>query len=151
MSTTPEDSPRVPGPETARIDVSDGAVPVAQSRTTSALTDEELRLIEALRPGTALLLVPSGPSAGARYLLDQENTTVGRAAEQDILLDDVTVSRHHARFVAVGGGFQVVDSRSTNGTYLNGEPVEAAELAEGDVVQIGKFRLTFHPASAPAA
>ncbi len=98
---------------------------------------------EGLPPGSALLVVKRGPNAGSRFLLDAETTTAGRHPESDIFLDDVTVSRRHADFVREGSGFVVRDVGSLNGTYLNRERIEAAALAGGDEVQIGKYRLVF--------
>ena len=110
-----------------------GAEPVA----------EESGALEALPPGSALLVVKRGPNAGSRFLLDQDVTTAGRHPDSDIFLDDVTVSRRHAEFVREGGGFVVRDVGSLNGTYLNRERIELAGLAGGDEVQIGKYRLVF--------
>ena len=55
----------------------------------------------------------------------------------------MTVSRRHAEFRRDAGEFVVVDVGSLNGTYVNREPVDTAVLANGDEVQIGKFRLVF--------
>jgi len=112
-----------------------GAPPAEGAHDTGAL--------EALPPGSALLVVKRGPNAGSRFLLDAETTTAGRHPESDIFLDDVTVSRRHAEFVREGAGFVVRDVGSLNGTYLNRERIEAAGLAGGDEVQIGKYRLVF--------
>ena len=95
------------------------------------------------RSGSALLVVKRGPNAGSRFLLDQPTTSAGRHPDSDIFLDDVTVSRRHAEFRLESGEFQVVDVGSLNGTYVNREPVDSAVLANGDEVQIGKFRLVF--------
>jgi pSer/pThr/pTyr-binding forkhead associated (FHA) protein len=99
--------------------------------------------VEGLPAGSALLVVKRGPNAGSRFLLDQATTSAGRHPDSDIFLDDVTVSRRHAEFRLEGGEFQVVDVGSLNGTYVNREPVDSAVLANGDEVQIGKFRLVF--------
>ncbi len=99
--------------------------------------------VEGLPPGSALLVVKRGPNAGSRFLLDQPVTSAGRHPDSDIFLDDVTVSRRHAEFRLEGGEFQVVDVGSLNGSYVNREPVDSAVLANGDEVQIGKFRLVF--------
>jgi pSer/pThr/pTyr-binding forkhead associated (FHA) protein len=99
--------------------------------------------VDALPSGAALLVVKRGPNAGSRFLLDQDTTSAGRHPESDIFLDDVTVSRRHAEFRREGGEFVVVDVGSLNGTYVNREPVDTAVLANGDEVQIGKFRLVF--------
>ena len=77
------------------------------------------------------------------FLLDQATTSAGRHPDSDIFLDDVTVSRRHAEFRLESAEFQVVDVGSLNGTYVNREPVDSAVLANGDEVQIGKFRLVF--------
>ena len=107
------------------------------------LTSADHATIQALRPGTALLVVMRGPNNGARFLLDDESVSAGRHPDSDIFLDDVTVSRRHAEFRLESGEFQVVDVGSLNGTYVNREPVDSAVLANGDEVQIGKFRLVF--------
>jgi pSer/pThr/pTyr-binding forkhead associated (FHA) protein len=93
--------------------------------------------------GSAWLVVKRGPNAGSRFLLDQTATTVGRHPNSDIFLDGITVSRRHAQFRCISGKFEFVDVDSLNGTYVNREPVKSAALANGDEVQIGKFRLVF--------
>ncbi|MFC7340118.1 glycogen accumulation regulator GarA [Saccharopolyspora griseoalba] len=99
--------------------------------------------VDALPAGSALLVVKRGPNAGSRFLLDRETTNAGRHPDSDIFLDDVTVSRRHAEFRREGNDFVVVDVGSLNGTYVNREPVDTSVLANGDEVQIGKFRLVF--------
>jgi pSer/pThr/pTyr-binding forkhead associated (FHA) protein len=99
--------------------------------------------VEALPPGTALLVVKRGPNAGSRFLLDRDRTSAGRHPESHIFLDDVTVSRHHAEFAREGGSFLVRDVGSLNGTYVNRQRIDQAGLSGGDEVQIGKFRLVF--------
>lgn len=105
--------------------------------------------VESLPLGSALLVVKRGPNAGSRFLLDQPTTSAGRHPDSDIFLDDVTVSRRHAEFRLEGNEFLVVDVGSLNGTYVNREPVDAASLANGDEVQIGKFRLVFLTGAKP--
>lgn len=119
----------------------------------SDLSQAELDAISALPSGSALLIVRSGPTAGARYLLDADVATVGRHPDADIFFDDVTVSRRHAEVTRTGHEFELVDQRSLNGTYINGERVDRGALANGTEVRIGKFRLTFFvsPADLPQA
>ncbi|MBV8347308.1 MAG: FHA domain-containing protein [Mycolicibacterium sp.] len=106
--------------------------------------EPDVLVVEGLPSGSALLVVKRGPNAGSRFLLDQPVTSAGRHPGSDIVLDDVTVSRRHAEFRLENGGFQVVDVGSLNGTYVNREPVDSAVLlANGDEIQIGKFRLVF--------
>ncbi|WP_275467775.1 FHA domain-containing protein [Streptomyces noursei] len=110
-----------------------------------ALSPEAQAAVDALPLGSALLVVRRGPNAGSRFLLDGELTTAGRHPQGDIFLDDVTVSRSHVEFRRGSDGrFTVTDVGSLNGTYVNREPIESVVLANGDEVQIGKYRLVFY-------
>ena len=91
----------------------------------------------------ALLIVVSGPDAGAQILLDTDVVTVGRSPNADIFLDDVTVSRKHAEFVRTPSGFTLRDTGSLNGTYVGRQLIDSIELQNGADVQIGKFRMIF--------
>ncbi len=109
-------------------------------------TAAELDAIGALPSGSGLLLVRSGSLAGARYLVDHDVTLIGRHPDADIFLDDVTVSRRHAilqRAEEDARAFDVIDQRSLNGTYVNGEPIEHTRLTDGAELRIGKFRLNY--------
>ena len=108
------------------------------------LSAEDQATIDALRSGTALLIVLRGPNSGARFLLDDPEVSTGRHPDSDIFLDDVTVSRKHALFAREGEGYAVRDVGSLNGTYVNREIVDHAVLHTGDEVQIGKFRLVYY-------
>jgi pSer/pThr/pTyr-binding forkhead associated (FHA) protein len=99
--------------------------------------------VESVPAGDALLVVKRGPTAGSRFLLGQTVTSTGRHPDSDICLDDVTVSRRHAEFQLQGGEFHLVDLGSLNGTYVNREPIDSIVLANGDEIQMGKFRLVF--------
>ena len=89
-----------------------------------------------------LLVVVRGANAGSRFALVGDVTTIGRHPDSDVFLDDVTVSRRHAEIRRTPqGGFEVADAGSLNGTYVDGERIEIAELVEGSQLQVGKFRL----------
>lgn len=106
-------------------------------RADHPLTEAEASHIEGLS-GFALV-VERGPRTGMTYLLRPGNTTVGRHPESDIFLNDVTVSRHHCRFVVTEESISVEDSGSTNGTYVNEERVDQASLEAADEVIVGRF------------
>ena len=108
------------------------------------VSPEEQSAIAALPSGSALLIVRRGPDAGARFLLDTDLTTAGRHPNADIFLDDVTVSRRHAEFRRHGTSFELVDLGSMNGTYYEGERVDAHALKDADEIQVGKYHLTFY-------
>ena len=112
----------------------------------SGLSSADRTAIEALPGGSALLVVQRGPNSGARFLLDSDKTTAGRRPDSDIFLDDVTVSRRHAEFLRRSGGvFAVRDVGSLNGTYVQRDRIDEVVLRDGDEVQIGKYRMVFHP------
>nr|WP_285892261.1 FHA domain-containing protein [Brachybacterium sillae] len=111
----------------------------------ASLGPQDTAAIAALPQGSALLIVRKGPNVGARFLLDADRTVAGRHPQSEIFLDDVTVSRKHAAFVRDGDGFLVRDLGSLNGTYVGRERVDEAHLEAGQEVQIGKYRLTYHP------
>ena len=111
-------------------------------------TDPELPALRDLPLGSSVLVVVRGPNEGASFVLDQETTTAGRHPQSDIFLDDVTVSRHHARFTERGGHHWLSDLNSLNGTYVNRTLIDGeVALRDGDEVQIGKFRLVYMVAS----
>ncbi|NLI17282.1 MAG: FHA domain-containing protein [Actinomycetales bacterium] len=124
-----------------------GAEP--EDATLAELSRNDQEAVEALPPSSALLIVQRGPNLGARFLLDAPRTTVGRHPSSDIFLDDVTVSRKHCEFLASDdGGYLVRDVGSLNGTYVNRERIDSVVLRAGDEVQVGKYRLTYHPSPA---
>ena len=89
-------------------------------------------------------MIVSGPEAGGRLDLDKEFISAGRHEQSDLLLDDVSVSRHHALFTRTASGrLTLRDLNSLNGTYVNGKRVEETTLHSGDEVQIGKYKLVF--------
>lgn len=94
-----------------------------------------------LAPGEVMLVVRQGPEIGTRYALTGDEVSVGRVPDNDIQLDDVTVSRQHAVLVRQGSAWLVRDLGSLNGTYVNNQRVDESPVRHGDDVQIGRFRL----------
>jgi hypothetical protein len=120
----------------------------AESQTTLSYAvgeeEHEPRPPSELLPEQASLVIRSGGGrAGETYPLTQDRTTVGRHPASDIFLDDVTVSRNHAVILRDGTEFVIVDQGSLNGTYVNRRRIERHVLADGDELQIGKYKLTF--------
>jgi pSer/pThr/pTyr-binding forkhead associated (FHA) protein len=75
--------------------------------------------------------------------LAKEWTRIGRSLAADIHFDDPTVSRRHALIVRQPDGVRVLDDRSLNGVFVNGERVEWRALADGDEIVVGRYRLQF--------
>jgi pSer/pThr/pTyr-binding forkhead associated (FHA) protein len=75
--------------------------------------------------------------------LEREWTRVGRSLAADVRFDDPTVSRRHALIVRQADGVRVLDDRSLNGVFVNGERVEWRALGHGDEIVVGRYRLTF--------
>lgn len=95
------------------------------------VTNLATKMFQAFRPGAA---TPEKPAGSA---------TIGRATDNDIVIQDVLASRHHAFLVQSPLGTEIRDARSINGTFVNGVRVGSAVLSEGDVVTIGNVDLVF--------
>ena len=93
-------------------------------------------------PGQYLAYRTEGDNRVA-YALQREWTRIGRSLAADIRFDDPTVSRRHALIVRQPDGLRVLDDRSLNGVFVNGERVEWSTLADGDEVVIGRHHLHF--------
>ena len=93
--------------------------------------------------GTVLQIHSHGDREGDIVALGGEEVTVGRSPQSDLFLDDVTVSRHHARILIDEDGYVIEDLNSLNGTYVNRKRIERHQLFDGDELQIGKFKLSF--------
>ncbi len=89
------------------------------------------KMMQAILPGAATPEKPAG------------SVTIGRANDNDIVIQDVLASRHHAFLVQSPLGTEIRDARSVNGTFVNGVRVGSAVLNEGDVITIGNIDLVF--------
>ncbi len=106
--------------------------------------DEEVHISpDELEGGRGVLIVKRGPNAGSKFFVDSAGAALGRSPDNDIFLDDITVSRRHVEITRPGESFTLKDVGSLNGTYINRERVEEAELRSGDEIQIGKFKIIF--------
>ena len=96
----------------------------------------------------AYLIVISGPHVGKMFKVDQSEATVGRSSKADMYVNDVGISRKHARLVAYGNDVFVEDMESANGTYLNGDRVKRrVQLEDGDKITLGSttiLKFTYH-------
>lgn len=90
---------------------------------------------------------------GSRSIdLTEDSFAIGRKSDNDLSIDDHTVSSRHAKIVRVQSVYFIEDLKSTNGTAVNGKPVERAQLHDADVITIGQHRLIFQDtAPAPVA
>lgn len=109
-----------------------GPTAIPPRAVTSSTGDGNLAtsMLKILRPGRA----PEVPAGGIK---------IGRATDNEIVIPDVLASRHHATLVPSAGGAEIIDNRSINGTFVNGQRVEQATLRDGDVVTIGNVDLVF--------
>jgi hypothetical protein len=103
-----------------------------------------IELAEVTANGPALVIRAGGGRVGESFAVDHERMRIGRRPDAEVFLDDVTVSRDHALLVRRGEQWYLDDCGSLNGTYVNRSRIESQRLEEGDEVQIGKYKLTFH-------
>jgi predicted RNA-binding Zn-ribbon protein involved in translation (DUF1610 family) len=114
-------------------------VPPADTEDKSWLDELREGLAE---PGQYLAYRTDGDELTA-FALQREWTRIGRSLAADIRFDDPTVSRRHALIVRQPDGLRVLDDRSLNGVFVNGERVEWSTLADGDEIVIGRHHLHF--------
>ena len=103
-----------------------------------------VELDEVTAHGPALVIRAGGGRVGESFAVDRERTTIGRRPDSGVFLDDVTVSRDHALLIRRGEQWYLDDCGSLNGTYVNRERIESHHLEEGDELQIGKYKLSYH-------
>ena len=130
--------------------VVDGSADSALARFLSGASAQETeayKSIIASKGNSSMVFFHRGPAKGSRYLLEesalQAGVSIGRSKESDIFLDDVTVSRKHAKFGIGASGVEVIDLGSLNGTYVNNVLLNEKPLVSGDEIQIGKFHMLF--------
>ena len=119
----------------------------AGTTATFALSDtgdmKAVDLQEVVADGATLVIRSGGGRAGEAFPLTGERTGIGRSPDADVFLDDVTVSRNHALLVRRRDGIYIDDLGSLNGTYVNRQRIESQKLADGDELQIGKYKLGY--------
>ncbi|HSZ69434.1 MAG TPA: FHA domain-containing protein [Solirubrobacteraceae bacterium] len=103
-----------------------------------------IELDEVTAHGPALVIRAGGGRVGESFAVVGERMNIGRRPDSEVFLDDITVSRDHALLIRRGDMWHLDDCGSLNGTYVNRERIDSHRLEEGDEVQIGKYKLTFH-------
>jgi two-component system cell cycle response regulator len=91
----------------------------------------------------ACLVVIYGSDLGRKFNLDAATLVLGRSSKSDIQIDQESVSRAHSKIVNTGKSIRIRDLGSTNGTYVNDEPIEEHVLADGDLIKIGRTIFKF--------
>ncbi len=94
-------------------------------------------------PQAATLLVNLYGKGSRHFELTHETLTIGRKADNTLVIEDPAVSGHHARIVKVQAVFFLEDLMSTNGTAINSRPITRHQLRDTDVITIGQHRLVF--------
>lgn len=145
----PEPRP-APAAEPPSIIVKRAAAPNDDPIGTNVLTSvfEPQPEVRAQLP-RARLVARGGEHEGKAWYLNRNRTTIGRGTDNDIVLLDIAVSRHHLRIDRHGDGFRLLDLQSGNGTYINGRRVLDAELYDGDAVEVGNTVLGFSTVGKP--
>jgi len=120
-----------------------------ESATATYRIDETGELVpielgEVTAHGPAFVIHAGGGRVGESFPVQGERMSIGRRPDSEVFLDDITVSRDHALLIHRGGDWYLDDCGSLNGTYVNRQRIESHRLQEGDEVQIGKYKLTFH-------
>ena len=120
------------------------------SEATMIVESDVLRRVrdQAHTQAEAYVIVIAGPHTGKMFKLDRGETVMGRSPKTELQLQDVGVSRNHARITRVGENVFVEDLSSANGTFLNGERITVAQqLSDGDKITLGSttvLKFTYH-------
>ncbi len=101
-------------------------------------------LMGSSRPEHPTLTILKGPQTGQTFELNASEISIGRDPSCDVFLNDMTVSRHHAKIIVTASGATVTDLGSLNGTWVDGAIVNSAVLCDGSTIQVGTFRMVFH-------
>ncbi len=109
--------------------------------TTPASSDSQTKVFQA--PGGQPRARLVGGKGTAPITLESTQITIGRGLDNDIILEDTRVSRHHAQLRYRARRFWLSDLGSTNGTYVNNQQVEEKALADGDTISLGGLELVF--------
>jgi FHA domain/Zinc-ribbon containing domain len=130
----------------AGVGAGPGGAVAAAAEGHGGMTESEVEWLAPVRerieqPGDYLAYEEDG--AITLVALTQEWTRVGRSLAADVRFDDPTVSRRHALLVRQPDGVRVLDDRSLNGVFVNGERIEWRILADGDEIVVGRYRLHF--------
>lgn len=96
------------------------------------------------------IIVKLGDQIVQKHYLSQDKIMIGRSSENDISVENLAVSRHHANVIRVNGTYYIEDLDSSNGSFVNGVRVTKTELANKDVIAIGKHELYFYNQDVPA-
>ncbi len=91
----------------------------------------------------ACLVVIYGQQVGAKHILKAGEMIIGRSSQAQLQIDHESVSRRHARIVLTESGVLLADLGSTNGTYVNDEPIQERTLAHGDLLKVGRTILKY--------
>ena len=108
---------------------------------TQLLSVDEAQDVVSLRK--CQLIVMEGPSKGKKLDLGKNKISLGKKDDNDLVVDDRTVSRRHLEIDHTSDSFLLKDLGSTNGTYINGIKVKEAYLSPGDVIKVGNTRIEF--------
>ncbi len=104
-------------------------------------------LMQTKRQSHPTIAIVKGPQTGVVFELSEATVTLGRDPRNTIFLNDMTVSRNHARIdlsKLEQGIITIEDLGSLNGTWVDGAIVNNAQLVDGSTIQIGTFRMIFH-------
>ena len=118
-------------------------MPAQQADHTMVLTRPRHEAAAPDAASHAFLLVHTNGAPRVRFDLGGAVISIGRASDNDVIVDDPEVSRHHCQLKLQHGAYSLADLGSRNGSWINGQPVSEVALGPGDVIQIGSTEIEF--------
>lgn len=119
--------------------------PTAIIRVDQMQERAERRDSQTIAGARARLLCVSTQFAGREFEIARDEAVIGRTEDNDIAIDHRSVSRHHAKIIASGDSYRIIDMKSANGTLVNGEEYAQIALKAGDLIELGHVKLRFVP------
>ncbi len=108
-----------------------------------AAIDEQTRIKILSGTGDAMLVGINEPFDGQIFHLAKLSQTLGRKSEQDIVLDDPSISSLHAQITKEDDEWKIINLLSSNGTFLNGKKISISPLKDGDKIHLGQAEFIF--------
>ncbi len=110
------------------------------------IPEAEKAVIKLSKSGAKLIRV-TDPHKGQEFVLHPGRTTIGRNKDNDVVLDEATVSAVHARIVSENNSWRVINLLSSNGTFVNGQKITQHSLNHGDRIRFGEVAFYFEAAA----
>ncbi len=129
--------------KTSKKDAGPQGTMIFSASEVEAALDEKTKIKILAGADDSMLVGINAPFDGQVFHLTKHNQTIGRKTEQDIVLDDPSISSLHAQITKEDDNWKIINLLSSNGTFVNGKKVSISPLKDGDKVNFGQAEFIF--------